>query len=226
MNSLTTSVFLGGLNAVEERYAPKELYWLGNQELSKRRPRIAVIGTRDPSESGLELARAVASMVVEIGGVVVSGLAKGIDRAAHEAAIGAGGNTIAVIATPLRRVYPREHRQLQERIAREHLLVSQFAPETTVSKGNFILRNRTMALLSHGSVIIQAGEKSGTEHQGWEAIRLGRELFLSALLMEAGFSWPRKMTEYGATIFQDAEELRELLTERLPSSDVSSASGF
>ena len=151
MNESSPSDLLKGLNRVEEKYAPATLYWSGRDDLLRRHPRIAVIGTRQCSDEGQRLARAVAKEVVDMGGVVVSGLAMGIDRTAHEAAIASGGDTIAVIGTPLSRAYPRENADLQERIAREHLLVSQFAEGQPTTRKSFILRNRTMALLSHGS---------------------------------------------------------------------------
>lgn len=226
MNESSPSELLKGLNHVEEKYAPATLYWSGRADLLRRHPRIAVIGTRQCSDEGQRLARAVAKEVVDMGGVVVSGLAMGIDRAAHEAAIASGGDTIAVIGTPLSRAYPRENADLQDRIARQHLLVSQFAEGQPTTRKSFILRNRTMALLSHGSVIVEAGAKSGTEHQGWEALRLGRELFLSRSLLEADFEWPAKMQEYGATVFDDAKALREILEERLPGSTATSVTGI
>lgn len=151
MRNEPTAELLDGLNEVETRYAPASLYTLGREELLKRRPRISVIGTRQPSANGVELARSVASTVVGMGGVVVSGLALGIDRVAHEAAIAAGGDTIAVLGTPVHRSYPRENAKLQAQLAERFLVVSQFGPTDTTSRKSFIMRNRTMALLSHGS---------------------------------------------------------------------------
>ncbi len=74
-----------------------------------------------------------------------------------------------------------------------------------------------MALVSHGSIIVEASEKSGTEHQGWEAIRLGRVLFLPRSLLNAPFEWPRKLVGYGALVFEDLNDLNGMLCEFLPS---------
>src|SRR5436190_1332844 len=111
------------LTADERSKAPPELYLAGDRNLLRAEIRIAVVGSRDASIESQRRAARVARLIVENGGVVVSGLAKGIDRAAHEAAIAAGGKTVAVIGTPVEKAYPAEHAALQELIWREHLLV-------------------------------------------------------------------------------------------------------
>ena len=98
--------------------------------------------------------------------VVVSGLAEGIDSAAHRAAIDSNGRTIAVFGTPLDECYPRKNADLQAEIASRHLLVSQIAPRTAVRRQNFPIRKRTMALLADASVTVEAGETSGSLSQG------------------------------------------------------------
>ena len=210
-----TSQLVGGLNTFEEKYAPDQLFVAGRLELLSRIPRVAVIGSRKATSAGLEKARRVANIIVEREGVVVSGLAAGVDTAAHTGAIDAGGDTIAVLGTPLDKFYPRENAALQQQLMREHLVLSQF-PSGYSSKGTFVMRNRTMALISHASVIIEASENSGTKHQGWEAIRLGRTLLLPQSLVEADFDWPKEMCRYGAIPFANGGELKELLDEHLP----------
>ena len=87
---------------------------------------------------------------------------------------------------------------------REHLAVSQFASGTPSRPGNFPMRNRTMALLSDATVIVEAGEKSGSLHQGWEALRLGRPLFLAQSAVSASpASWPAEFMRYGAVVLSD-----------------------
>ena len=98
--------------------------------------------------------------------VIVSGLARGIDTAAHKAAIEAGGKTIAVLGTPLDRTYPAENKALQAEIIKNHLAVSQFRVGSEVFSSNFIRRNRVMALIADASVIVEAGESSGSLSQG------------------------------------------------------------
>ena len=209
---------LGPFNEVERRYAPEFLFGAGRQELLDRLPLVSVVGTRSPSSEGAELAAEVARTVVTHGGVVVSGLARGIDTIAHRTAMACGGNTIAVLGTPLDRAYPSENGALQRELMENHLVITQYPNGHAVHRSNFVLRNRTMALVSHGTIIVEAGEKSGTQHQGWEAIRLGRILFIPQHLLSATFDWPRKMRDYGAIVFSGCDELVELLDEFLPSS--------
>ena len=108
-------------------------------------------------------------------------------------AIEAKGWTVAVIGTPLSKSYPRENADLQALIQREHLCISQFPEGYPTTPGNFPIRNRTMALISD-AMVIEAGETSGTINQGWEALRLGRGVFLSKSLSEnKSLTWPREM---------------------------------
>lgn len=149
--------------------------------------------------------------------MIVSGLAEGIDTAAHTAAIDAGGRTIAVLGTPLDVFYPAGNRNLQSLIMRDHLCISQFPPGTPAQRGNFPMRNRTMALLSDATVIVEAGEKSGSLHQGWEALRLGRPLFLiRSVFSDPSLSWPCEMERYGAMplSLDELEVVFEFLPER------------
>lgn len=205
--SITTEELLGSLNEFEQVKLPRVLHYAGRRVLARRTPRVSIVGSRTPSERGLTLASALAQHIASVGGVVVSGLAKGVDRAAHEGAINAGGGTIGVLGTPLDRFYPKENRELQELMMREHLVLSQFDAGTSPGKAGFVQRNRTMALISHATVIVEAGEKSGTQSQAWEAIRLGRPLFLHESITSAEFEWPRKLTQYGAKSFESLEDL-------------------
>jgi DNA processing protein len=202
---------LGPLNDVERRFAPPRLYVRGDRSVLDA-PRVAVVGTRRPSQEGTARTRRLVRELVENGAVIVSGLAEGVDTAAHLAAIEAGGRTVAVLGTPLDEVYPASNRDLQERIARDHLVVSQFESGVPVQRKNFPQRNRTMALIADASVIVEAGDGSGTLSQGWEALRLGRPLyFLRSLQDVPGLAWPRKMAEYGASVLERIEPLLEVL---------------
>ena len=183
-------------NDVEEKYVPKQLYVRGALDLPLEGPRVSIVGTRHPSERGATAATHLARSLAATGVTVVSGLAAGIDAAAHRASMDAGGRTIAVLGTPLDRAYPAQNRGLQDEIMEGHLAVSQFEPGSAVTRANFVMRNRTMALISHATVIVEAGTKSGTEHQGWEAVRLGRPLFIGDEV--AREPWVEKLCKYGA----------------------------
>jgi DNA processing protein len=165
----TAADILGSLNDVEEKYAPSQLFYAGHWSVFEAGPRVSVIGSRKASPEGLRRAQSLSRALVAHGMVVVSGLAEGIDTAAHRAAIEAGGRTLAVLGTPLDQYFPRSNRDLQERLMIEHLVVSQFPPDSIVDPRNFPMRNRTMALLTDATVIVEAGEQSGTVYQGWEA---------------------------------------------------------
>lgn len=193
---------LGPLNDVERKHAPTEFFFAGDTTLL-RLSKVSIVGTRNPSPVGIELTEELVRAFCLNHICIVSGLAAGIDTVAHKTAIAEAGRTIAVIGTPLDQVYPRANRSLQQQIMKEHLAVSQFAPGSAVTRKNFPLRNRTMALISDATLIIEASEKSGTEHQGWEALRLGRPLFVTGLLAKRRLPWVEKLIHYGATILPD-----------------------
>ncbi|MBL8898768.1 MAG: DNA-protecting protein DprA [Planctomycetes bacterium] len=205
---------LGALNEVEQKNAPRTLFVAGNADLLVNgRLRISIVGTREPTRPGVDRTRVLALELVRREIIVVSGLAKGIDTVAHRTAIEAGGRTIAVLGTPLDVVYPAENRDIQHLIMRDHLAVSQFAPGSHAGSKAFPMRNRTMALLSDATVIVEAGEGSGTLHQGWEALRLGRPLLLMQSLVErVDLSWPAEMLRFGAEVLT-RENLDEVLGE-------------
>ena len=210
---MTVADALGTLTDVEEKHAPTALYYLGNRDLLRRGPRVSVVGSRKASPEGMKRARALARALVNHGIVVVSGLAEGIDTAAHTAAIEAEGDTMAVIGTPLDKFYPAENEELQTKLATNYLLISQFALGTPTTPKNFPIRNRTMALLTDATVIVEAGEKSGTVHQGWEALRLGRQLFLlESVANDESLTWPARMIHYGAHVLS-RENLDDALSD-------------
>jgi DNA processing protein len=128
---------LGPLNDLEEKHAPKRLFVAGDRSVLAVGPRISIVGTRKPSAVGIRRAEELARALVKAGAVVVSGLAEGIDTAAHTAAIRAEGRTIAVLGTPLDSFFPASNRELQLTIMRDHLAVSQFPSGTPPRRQNF-----------------------------------------------------------------------------------------
>ncbi len=206
--SFTPEALLGPLNSEEVRHAPKELFAAGHTEWLRQSPRVAIVGARKASPDGLKRAARLTRILVQHGATIISGLAEGIDHAAHTTAIEAGGRTIAVTGTPLDEVYPAKHGELQQRLMSEHLVVSQFPSGMPTTRKNFPQRNRTMALICEASVIVEAGDRSGSLSLGWEALRLGRPLFLMASLLErSDLAWPKQMLDYGAMVLRDPEAL-------------------
>jgi DNA processing protein len=194
---------------VHEGVQVPKLYAAGEVSLLER-PGVAVVGSRFASDEGRELAAAVARELVAMGIVVVSGLAAGIDSVAHRAAIAAGGKTIAVIGTPLERVFPRGHARLQEAIYRDHLVVSPFAEGTVTRRGHFPRRNYVMARIAWATVLVEAGEKSGTRHQVRESLEVGRPVLLSErVIMNPKVQWARELWgREGVFVWGGAEDLR------------------
>ena len=202
--SLTPQDLLGPLNEVEYKNAPKLFYVAGDTGILEEGARVSIVGSRKASSEGRRRASKLAALLAGRGVVVVSGLAEGIDTAAHTSAMKHGGRTIAVLGTPLDHVYPRENAALQEEIMRDHLAVSQYQVGSPIQRKNFPLRNLIMAMISDATVIIEAGDTSGSLTQGREALRLGRPLFLAKSVTEnASLKWPAEMIHYGAEVLSD-----------------------
>ena len=195
------------LNEFEQKNAPHQLYMEGPMDTPLSSRRVSIVGTRKPTGDGIEEARTVTKTLVSEGVTVVSGLAAGIDTIAHRTTIEMKGQTIAVLGTPLDKRYPRSNIRLQNEIATNHLVVSQFPIGYPITKGNFVRRNKTMALISNATVIIEAGDGSGTIHQGWETLRLGRPLFVCRTAAKARPRWLNDMKQYGATVLEDPRDI-------------------
>ncbi|MEU6284605.1 DNA-processing protein DprA [Streptomyces sp. NPDC047028] len=180
--------------------------------------RVAVVGTRTPTPAGVAHARAVASGLAERGVTVVSGLAAGIDTAAHGSALAVGGRTVAVVGTGLRRAYPAENARLQREIADRGLLISQFWPDAPPSKTSFPLRNAVMSGYSLATVVIEAAYRSGARMQARLALEHGRPVFLMRSLLT--HEWAR---EYAArpntTVIDGPDDVFGRLDSLVPTTD-------
>ncbi len=216
MGQFNYSQYLSRLNEFERVNAPVELFLQGDESLLQKGVRVSVVGSRKPSENGVLRAQILTKALVEHGIIVVSGLAEGIDTVAHQTAIKENGRTIAVLGTPFSKVYPASNKALFEKIVNEHLAITQFPENYSVQKQNFPMRNRTMALISDATIIVEASENSGTRHQGWEALRLGRLVFILQNIAEnTQLTWPKEMLNYGAQILR--REDMDTVFENIPS---------
>lgn len=155
---------------------PLALYLQGRAELLQA-PSIAIVGSRNPTAQGLDNARALAAHFSQAGWTVVSGLAAGIDGAAHEGALDGAGSTVAVVGTGLDRVYPSRHRPLAHRIAEQGLMVSEFPLGTPPLQQHFPQRNRIIAGLTRGTLVVEAALQSGSLITARMASDAGREVF-------------------------------------------------
>lgn len=155
---------------------PKELHIEGDDLMEKDRC-IAIVGTRLASAAGLNLARSFAARFAEAGYVVVSGMARGIDTAAHRGALDAGGRTIAVMGCGLNLTYPLRNQLLRERISSAGTVVSEYEDDIEPLAFHFPQRNRIIAALARGVVVIEGGLKSGALITARDALDLNRDVY-------------------------------------------------
>ncbi len=155
---------------------PLVLFVLGNLGILQS-PQVAVIGSRSPTVQGIQNTHMLCEALVEQGLTITSGLAMGIDGEAHKAALKSQGYTIAVTGTGLNRVYPASHRELAREISEKGVLISEKLPDEPIYKGSFPQRNRIIAGLSMGTLVIEAANKSGSLITAHHAAEEGREVY-------------------------------------------------
>ncbi|HSN68164.1 MAG TPA: DNA-processing protein DprA [Thermoanaerobaculia bacterium] len=172
---------------------------------------IAVVGSRRASPYGENAARRLASALASLGITVVSGMARGIDAAAHLAALGPSpGSTVAVLGTGIDLAYPPEHRELRDRIAAEGLLLTEFPPGSPPRREHFPIRNRIIAGLSLGVVVIEAGEKSGSLITARLAAEEGREVFaVPGSIFSHNSIGSHRLIQDGAKLVGNVEDILE-----------------
>lgn len=179
---------------------------------------VAVVGTRSPTDRGLAQAREIAAGLADRGVPVISGLAAGIDTAALTSALDSGGRVVAVIGTGLRRCYPPTNQQLQDRIGREHLLLSQFWPDAAPTRTSFPMRNAVMSGYAAATVVVEAAYRSGARMQARLALEHGRPVFLLDTLLE--HDWARTYAARpGTHVVRDAGEVLTALDGLLAPAD-------
>ena len=167
---------------------------------------VAVVGTRSASPGGLEEARRIVPEIVDADYVMVSGLAAGIDTAAHEAALEAGGRTVAVIGTGLRHAFPKQNAGLQDRLARETAVISQFWPGQEARRWTFPQRNAVMSGFARATVVVEAGHTSGARMQARLALEHGRPVFLLRSLLS--HKWARSYVDRpGTYVVEQGDEI-------------------
>jgi DNA processing protein len=200
---------------------PLMLFLEGREELLQL-PSVAVVGSRQATPQGLAHARQFASVLSHAGVTVVSGLATGIDGAAHEGALAGAGSTLAVIGTGPDIVYPRRHGGLWRRIAQDGLVVSEHAPGTPALAHHFPHRNRIIAGLTRGTLVVEATLKSGSLITARLALEGGREVFaVPGSIQSAQSRGCHELIRQGAQLVESAQEILESLG--LPSSPTASS---
>jgi DNA processing protein len=191
--------------------SPPELWMRGELQRDDALA-IAIVGTRRASAYGLAAAERLAFDLAAHGVTIVSGLARGIDTAAHRGALEAGGRTVAVLGSGLQVIYPPENGELARTIERRGALVSQFPPGVPPLAGNFPARNRTLAGLALGVVVVEAPERSGALITAGLAGELGREVFAvpGQITIETGRG-SNRLIQDGAKLVRDWHDVVEEL---------------
>lgn len=191
--------------------APYLLFLSGHRELLGS-TQLAIVGSRNPSPSGVQTTRDFAQTLAQAGFVIISGLAQGIDAAAHQGALSADGFTIAVAGTGIDRVYPKQHRELAHRIADHGLLISEFPLGTPPKRENFPLRNRLISGLAIGTLVVEAALRSGSLITARLAGEQGREVFAIPGSIHSPLSRGcHQLIRQGAKLVESAQDVVEEL---------------
>ncbi|MDA8370167.1 MAG: DNA-protecting protein DprA [Nocardiopsaceae bacterium] len=183
---------------------------------------IAVVGSRKASEYGLKMAYSIAAHLASRDVTVVSGLAAGVDTAAHTAALDTGGRTVAVIGTGINRAYPRQNQELQEAITEHGMVISQFLPDAPPTRQSFPMRNAMMSGYAAATIVVEAGEHSGARIQARYALQHGRPLiFPRELLVNA---WARDFAKRpGVYIVNDMDQMLSTVEKRISDAETTTA---
>lgn len=188
--------------------APPVLYGMGSLPPLDSHLCLGVVGTRHPSSYGMTMAGTLSYQLAASGAVIVSGMAKGIDTVAAEAALAAGKKTVAVVGTGLDLVYPPENRRLRDAICQNGAVISEFAPGTPPDKANFPIRNRLISGLCQGCLIIEGGNRSGARCTMRHARDQGRDQFaVPGRVGEPGSFAPNEALKAGAIPVTEAYDI-------------------
>lgn len=195
------------------RDLPPFLFYRGDLESEADRQSVAVVGTREVSDIGLARAKRVARELSEAGFTISSGLARGVDTAAHETALHFGRRTLAVLGTGITRCYPKENAGLLEKITQSGAVISQFWPSRAPGRDTFPRRNHVTSGISLGSVVIEASRTSGAKMQARVAAEQGRHVLLLRSLVDVQ-EWAQKMVDTGrATTVESTTQIIERLRD-------------
>ena len=199
--------------SLTDNYPIGLFYYKGNLDLLSGR-HISIVGAREASLEGILKAKQLAEELTAENFIIVSGLAKGIDTAAHQSAIDAKGYTIGVIGTPINEYYPKENKQLQDKIARDFLLISQvpfykYAHEPFRHRTyHFPRRNMTMASISEATVIVEASDTSGSLVQARECLKQKKKLFImDSCFKNQKIKWPASYEKKGAVRIKNSSDI-------------------
>jgi len=205
---------------LKEISSTPEMFYLIGELPSDEIPKIAIVGTRKAGIAGRRFAKELARKLTELSVIVVSGLAMGIDTAAHEGAVLAGGKTIAVLANGLDKIYPAQNENLAEKILElGGALISEYPAGTKSFKNNFLERNRIVSGLSIATIVIEAPEHSGSIVTARLAAEQGREVFVvPGSIDNPNYRGSHQLIRDGAVLVSSVEDILEDLGDKIPNS--------
>lgn len=193
---------------VLELFDPPAGLFVRGRRLGTLEPRVAIVGARNCSPAGREVAELLGAALARVGGCVVSGGARGIDAAAHRGALQAEGNTVAVLGCGIDRAYPSENRRLLERIAANGALVSEYPPGVPALPFRFPARNRIIAALSRAVVVVEGAIGSGSMITADHALDIGRDVLAVPGPVTGPLSAvPHSLIRDGATLIRGPDDL-------------------
>ncbi len=193
-------------------YDPPGLLFVRGSVQASDNLAVGIVGTRHPTQYGLRQATRLAESLSRAGLTIVSGLARGIDAAAHRGAIDAGGRTLAVLAGGVVNIYPPEHAQLADEVAARGALVSEVSSSATLQGGMFPQRNRVISGLSLGVIVVEAGDRSGALITARHAMEQGREVFaVPGRVEDRSSRGCHQLIRDGAKLVQSADDVLEEL---------------
>lgn len=197
-------------------YDPPVLLYCKGKHLKAKSDCVSVVGTRKATAYGKSSAKLLAEDLCRVGMTIVSGMARGIDSAAHKSAIVCGGNTISVLGTGVDVIYPPENKSLYQSIVKNGTVISEFPFGTKPDAGNFPQRNRIISGLSHGTLVVEAGNKSGAILTALNAVDQGREVFaVPARITDKTSSGCLRLIRNGAIPAESAKRILEHIQSRL-----------
>jgi len=179
-------------------------------------PAVAVVGSRNPTRYGITMAQRLSADLAAIGFVIVSGMARGIDTAAHQGALSAGGKTIAVLGSGLSVIYPPENRKLYSDIARSGTIVSELPISEPPNSFNFPARNRIISGMTLGTIVVEAAQKSGSLITAKLAADQGREVFaVPGNINSCKSTGAHNLLKHGAKLVEKVDDILEELTHMI-----------
>lgn len=189
---------------------PWVIYAAGDTSLLHLNKTLAVVGSRQSTQYGKKVIKQIFPLLMKEKVVIVSGLAAGIDRYAHETAIKEGGRTIGIIAGGFSHIYPKENKHIAECMMNEHLVVSEYAPDTKPFRWQFPQRNRIISGISRATLVVQAKKRSGSLITASTALNEGRDVFaVPGDILEQNSEGTNELIQKGAKLIMKAEDILE-----------------